>query len=398
MYFKRFIFLLFSTFPLYTTFGQNVKQDWNWNKTIENKVNPVINPGTDLTNKKKYNKTLFVNCTFTGGLNIKGIDSLYFYGCTFTNKGVKLGNRTTNNITFDNCTFKDVTANGIVTNINDKNDHHNLVIKDCHFENWGIHDGVSVCNKDVECNPNKDNCERCDDEYNKFEHGIYLRATDAIVKNCTFYHTIGGPAISVRNSAKIIGNTVYSDQTGTGGALGYWANVKAKGSKTLVVEGNTFIENAQNKTLLEEDKGCDCGNSFSGLVAITNGDTSKAVSKVMFRFNTLIVLDSLENKRYKTFTISDKFDQKAVMIYGNLFADFREYVDFTGEYEVDTETNLLTKNKNNFIKIDQNNLPYDTRLTDKGQAYNYLEISQLFSESLHDELKISVGSKQFSDK
>lgn len=349
-----------------------------FSRTVSDQTNPLASPGTELTNQK-FKNTLFENCTFTNGLvNIKGIDSLYFYKCTFINYGVKLGDATTHNIIFDRCNFINVTENGIVTVISNSSDHYDLVIKNSYFEGWGKYNGISTCSGEIPCNPKFQDCERCNDPYNKFDHGIYLRATDAIVEKCSFYHTTGGSAISVRNSATVRSNKIYSNQTGVGSGIGYWPQYKSKGSKRLQIHNNVIIGYAQDTIKIGGDQTCGCGNAFRSLVHISCNQPGNIVDSLEITFNTLIVLDSLENPKFSVIDIDKRYMKNTSSIYGNLLVDTRASPNLFS-VALDTSLNKIHFSLDIFQEIKPKELIFNTRL-DSIDSMNYQFPEELFSQ------------------
>lgn len=419
---------------------------WNPSRVITGLTNPLEDDlgyglGLPLHDSTK-DSILFINCVFNGGPTIYGVSHVYFYNCKFLDEEVKLGGVTTNNITFDRCLFDNSTSNSIVTNIGAGFDHYNLVIKNCHFSRWGRHgsnpickpkcegcdrtvdytkdhsfDGVTCLVNDTvtnvvntstgECTISQVNCERCSDGYNKFDHALYMRATDALIENNTFYHTIGGPAISVRNSATIRGNKVYSDHLGVGGALGYWTQYKARGSETLTIENNIFVELAQHTETISADTLQECDNAFKSLMSITRVTPEKAVQHVNIGFNTFVVLDGNDNQDFSMIGINSGYDEGQINVYGNLFVDLRNDTYFvnetTGKF-VDTDYNLFTSDLYNFNECAIDQIPYDFHLTNGGDAWNYFNNTTSFDLPDEDkdgnvfpvsDARVSVGAYQY---
>lgn len=408
--------------------------DWDPDKIITHVSE--IGSSTSVLRDSAYSGYLFNGVKFYNGLNIRSHDNVYFYNCEFYDKGVKLAfdtepgkvsdprflHRGNNNITFDNCLFKDVTANGIVTEIKDAPyvDHLNLVIKNCTFDGWGEHDDSKQpceakcdnCDRTVQYeNPDdidciidgnastttpitgagyctfksENGCERCNDAYNKFDHGLYVRSTEVLIENNEFIRIKGGSAISIRNSGTVKGNKIYTQYStenpgGIGLAMAYWDQYNARGDKTLLIENNVIIGKAQHKGLVSADSFLECTNGQLTLVGINDerGDRN-AVNTAIFRFNTIVMLPGIEYPGHSVITIKNKngdFNQPgAVSAYGNLIVDLRQqplhYSTAINLIPVDADKNLLITNEDNFLSCDWDQEPYDLRLQLAHKAWNF---------------------------
>ncbi|MEL6558871.1 MAG: T9SS type A sorting domain-containing protein [Bacteroidota bacterium] len=408
--------LLFGLAISFNTFAQ--PPNWDPNKIIDgDSIGTVISD-------HELDGYLIKNVTFTEGLTMVNNDSIYFYNCTFLNFGANLNYRKpakntivdletdykgNNNITFDNCLFKDITNNGIVTGIADAStrvdiignetietnypdvDHLNLVIKNNTFDGWGLHTLLDTCERKTNgALLNQIECERCHDPYNKFDHAVYIRATEAKILDNMMHHTVGGPAISVRNSATVSGNKVYSSELGVGSAFNYWDQYDARGDKRVTVENNVFIEMAQHDTVTadvfkvaggvgqDSVEVTECNNSAKTLAGFhdKNGDHD-AVNSIIFRFNTLVVLPGIEDTSHQALVIknnNNSLDPDSVMIYGNLVVDLRASPSFYRPQDttfIDESKNLFTTSDDVFADCQWDTTPYNTILSTLESAWNF---------------------------
>lgn len=320
----------------------------------------------DGENDGKHNNKLFYQCNFNNGVILGGVQNITFKDCKFKNKGVILGGRNkdigrqygTNNVTFINCTFDSVTENAIVTRRNNY-DHFNLVIRNCKFSSWGIHDSepcFELCD-DPNCNPRdctkrcncKEACERCSDPYNKFDHAIYMRATNYLIEGNIFLHTTGGAAISCRTAGKVINNRVIGAYSGVGIGMEYWPHKKWGNGGMLQIEGNQFIESIQSQELLKKDVLCECSNAGRAVMLIKSTQNEKTVDSLIIRYNT-IILENTEsvNNKFKPAQISPDYEDRFNIIYGNLVADFTRFSP-TETDMMSSSLNFHTSNKSDLI-------------------------------------------------
>ncbi len=265
---------------------------------------------------------LYRFCTFPNGIRMSGMDSVYFYGCTFLNSNLQLGAsdvlaktqtwQSCDYVTIDSCEFLNSPKDAIVTIRNlaypDIFDHSKLIIKNSHFENWGT-----------------------DHPGDKRFHAVYIKSSNALVENCTMKNIDGGSAITMRSSGIIRGNQIERKKYGMS-SITYWNQFPPDSiHNRLIIENNVVYEPAFDSMIQHQSasaNGTSAGNIW--IASQYSNGLNQIVDSIEVRFNTVIVLDSIPNPTTSSYSgiavhniFSDPNVASKVLIYGNLISDLR---------------------------------------------------------------------------
>ena len=270
--------------------------------------------------------------TFVNGLRVDGhkYDNLVIENCTFTNKGLLLGevkNVTVRNCSFskingsgirlgiigfteglriENCTFNGISENGIYSYENAKD----CFITGCKFENMALSDIGGAMGQ--------------------LHHAIYWTSKNVSISN---NHFIAGEqefsdAISIRSSG-IISENIIQDFYASG--LTYYSD--HPGEDSLVIENNFLFNNSYSMTI----------NS--------NGNKANHNKNIIVRFNTIV-----QEKHYSMY-FSPEFENSVnLFVYGNIIVNPSETY-FDKKYDIpDIYSNLMSPTDIGFIDMNSGNL------------------------------------------
>ena len=193
---------------------------------------------------------------------------------------------------------------------------------------------------------------------NSPKHGMYIKATDALIENNVVYNCFDGSGISIRSTGVVRGNKVWNTK---GGNLVYWPQKVAGSSEKLIIENNVVYQD-DDYTGPRSDK---------PLLRLGSSKPPK-FNDFTIRFNTVVVFADVGRSRRIVDLATDHYNN--VKAYGNLVVDLRDDNPkyFTRESEATFfEKNFTTTSEAGFVDVASR----DFRLTADHPAVGYVPAS-----------------------
>lgn len=236
--------------------------------------------------------------SYSKGLRVDGhqYDGLIIENCSFTKKSLEIGN--VNGVTIRNCTFKDISLDGI--KIGFIGESSNITIENCSFENIG-YNGIDSHEKAINCiikgNYFKNVAlSEIGPAMGQPHHGIYWKGKDVFITENTFINGEQpfGNSISIRSSGKVTKNKIFNPAKN---GIMYYAN--HPGGDSLIMENNFIHE-----------------PTFYAIIMGSDGNTSNHNKYVSIRFN------STYQTQNESIYISELFENNtSISIYGNILVN-----------------------------------------------------------------------------
>lgn len=302
----------------------------NWERIIENVVfddTLRLDEGDD--------NTLIIGAVFENfegdAIKLRNVSNVYIKNCTIRNidgDGIVLRSTgSTDNITIDGCKIENTTGDGIIAKqrAEDGVYHSNLVVKNNY---------VSTNGED------------------RFDHNIYIQASDSIIEN-NMVHNSFGHGISIRSSGVVSGNTIWgSDKS----CIRYYSDHEKGFSDLLVIENNVCYLDA-------------LGEGAPGISLLVDDDSSInwVLNNFVVRFNTVVIAGV---DRYGIAVESFALEQKNVAVYGNLVVNTLDLSNAISSNYMDYYSGNFTTDSI-AVFVDISGPPYDFSLSEISPARGY---------------------------